>query len=426
MNKKLISILVAAGLLISSVAFAQLVGVQRIKQSFWFLDDKQIQMGNKPDAACEYDTAQTNDALVCGLSTDSNRLIITEYGDMNSNFALTKSTNPAISIVSADKARTLSLYNDGTDGVFDVSAGSIKFLDAVTLSGGLTGLTSLDLGDGNLTNVGNVQLDSLEADAAAGTIVMKGATAGTNKESLTWDFETTPNQVGISTTTGVSNIETGTMKITANGLDAKDSDISNVGVINLDRVQSDDVSGVVTFSGAPAGTNKEDLVWNFEANPNTVGVSSTTGVTKLNFNGLNVGTNGIELNGFDVGNVNSLFSTNSGAITMKGNPGGTNKEDLIYNFETVANQVGVSSTTGVNTVLYNGMTLKAHQLNSDTGAANLQIYNVDEIQLPQVDVGVNCNQNQIAFDTGGATPEICFCSAPNTWRCVVTTAGPTD
>lgn len=70
-----------------------------------FLDDIQLQMGTSADACFEWDTAQTQDDLVIGLS-GSNNLRITEKADMSTNYALAVSTNPQVCIMSADQTDT--------------------------------------------------------------------------------------------------------------------------------------------------------------------------------------------------------------------------------------------------------------------------------------------------------------------------------
>ena len=44
------------------------------------------------------------------------------------------------------------------------------------------------------------------------------------------------------------------------------------------------------------------------------------------------------------------------------------------------------------------------------------------------DVGATCTTGDFAYDTGGATDELCFCASTDTWSCwsATTTSGPTD
>lgn len=98
------------------------------------VDDVQLQWGTGLDTACEYDTAQTPDALVCGVSSDSNNLIITEKGDINTDYAHAQQTNPTLFIHAADQTDTtkwISISHDGTDGVIDTAKGEISIPDGV-------------------------------------------------------------------------------------------------------------------------------------------------------------------------------------------------------------------------------------------------------------------------------------------------------
>lgn len=54
---------------------------------------------------------------------------------------------------------------------------------------------------------------------------------------------------------------------------------------------------------------------------------------------------------------------------------------------------------------------------------------VDEVGifvLTQEDVGATCALGEMKLDTGGATVELCYCSATNTWVCTPMASGPTD
>lgn len=137
-------------------AFAQLVGVDRVQNHQWMVDDKQLRFGSFPDAACEYDTTQTNDALVCGLSSDSERLILTQNADLGTNFGLSDLNTPGLTIMSADGTRNVTLYHDGTNAVIDVSSGTVSFPDGI-----LAGLNVLVQEDLTATcTLGQLKLDT--------------------------------------------------------------------------------------------------------------------------------------------------------------------------------------------------------------------------------------------------------------------------
>jgi opacity protein-like surface antigen len=54
------------------------------------------------------------------------------------------------------------------------------------------------------------------------------------------------------------------------------------------------------------------------------------------------------------------------------------------------------------------------------------ITNVKAFEITQGDAPGTCALSEIHIDTGGATKELCYCSAPNTWLCAALTPGPTD
>jgi hypothetical protein len=63
--------------------------------------------------------------------------------------------------------------------------------------------------------------------------------------------------------------------------------------------------------------------------------------------GIDIGTNGV-----------TLRDDGDGALTMAGNGAGSD-EDLVWNFDDVANQAGVSSSTGVDNINFDGISLDA-------------------------------------------------------------------
>ncbi|AKM84459.1 MAG: hypothetical protein UR58_C0001G0743 [Candidatus Campbellbacteria bacterium GW2011_OD1_34_28] len=102
--------------------------------------DKQLGFGAATDdmARMEWDTAQTNDALIIGLNDDggsgnhqSRSLIIADVNDMSFNFQHSEQSNPTMFIHSAAQSTNqwLSLTHNGTNGVFGIGTGSYIFND---------------------------------------------------------------------------------------------------------------------------------------------------------------------------------------------------------------------------------------------------------------------------------------------------------
>jgi len=115
-----------------------------------FLDDQSALFGTSSDVMLEYDTGQTTDALVMGLSTDSRSLLVIETADEATDFGHTQQTNPTIFIQSADATDTadwLSLSHDQTNAILDSGRGSVRSEANLTVNG-ITNLESnLSIGD---------------------------------------------------------------------------------------------------------------------------------------------------------------------------------------------------------------------------------------------------------------------------------------
>lgn len=112
-------------------------------------DDIQLSFGTSTDFACEYDTAQTPDAMVCGTSSDSNNFIITEKADIGTDFALPASSDPTLYIHSNDESQPdewVSIFFDSnlSKGIFQLGGEdtyTFSFEDSVQFYG-----TDLDIG----------------------------------------------------------------------------------------------------------------------------------------------------------------------------------------------------------------------------------------------------------------------------------------
>lgn len=158
-------------LLFAGLANAQVPGKIPNKYGQTYADNAYLRFGNSEDSICGYNTTQTTDALVCGLSVDSNNFIVSEKGDVGFDFAHALSTDPTLFIHSHNQSTSqwISLSHNGTNGVINVGTGSVTFPGGVTITGSVGGaagtFTSLDVTDGNITNVGSARVDSIDADA---------------------------------------------------------------------------------------------------------------------------------------------------------------------------------------------------------------------------------------------------------------------
>jgi len=74
--------------------------------------------------------------------------------------------------------------------------------------------------------------------------------------------------------------------------------------------------------------------------------------------------------------------------------------------------------------LTNVGTIAADSINADGTTVDYNDVNI--IELAQEDVGATCDKDMVRIDTGGATVELCVCTATNTWKCAALAAGPAD
>ena len=137
-----------------------------------YSDDVYVRLGKHEDAIVGYNTTQTTDALYIGTSSASNNVVIGEKADKSYDFAHALSTNPTLYIQSHNQSATeyIKIYHDGTNGVITTGTGVVSFPNGISTSSGAIGggagtFTSLDVTDGNITNVGSLSVDSVNADA---------------------------------------------------------------------------------------------------------------------------------------------------------------------------------------------------------------------------------------------------------------------
>lgn len=99
-----------------------------------YLDDVECQFGTGLDVQIRWDTGQTNDSLLWGVS-GSNSVIMCEVADMGTDFAIGNQTNPTLFVHSADAtvvADYISITHNQTDGVITMGAGGLSIAPAAT------------------------------------------------------------------------------------------------------------------------------------------------------------------------------------------------------------------------------------------------------------------------------------------------------
>lgn len=95
-----------------------------------------------------------------------------------------------------------------------------------------------DTGSGSLGSNLSSSTDDILSDN--GTILL-GGTGNTNNETLDFDFETSANTVGVSTTSGVTLVDFGAIGLAGGSFDASGGNITNVGNIALDSLSADTI-----------------------------------------------------------------------------------------------------------------------------------------------------------------------------------------
>ena len=132
-------------------------------------DDVQLQFGDDADAICVYDTGQTPDSLVCGLGTDSERLIVTTKALVGTDLGHADATNPTVTVTDTTGADTVEMSHDGTVGLLTTNVGDLRlnsgstFInipEGVNIQGG--GKTRLQMG-GSVWIDGNIRLSNAAA-----------------------------------------------------------------------------------------------------------------------------------------------------------------------------------------------------------------------------------------------------------------------
>ncbi len=239
-----------------------------------------------------------------------------------------------------DGALTLLGLGNGSDE--DLVINLDDTANTVVLSS-TTGVTALDTGAGIGLNTGNVYLYE------AKTLQFEGTTADNYETTITVIDPTADRTWSIpdsasDTFVGIGATQTLSAKTLASPVVTTQIDLGTAGV----RV-SDDGDGAITFLGQGNGSD-EDLKLNFDDTSNTVVVTSSTGVSSIDFGTISltasapVVTSGTALT---LGAAGVSFTDDGdGAFTILG-LGNGNDEDLLFNFDDTANTVDISSTTGV-------------------------------------------------------------------------------
>lgn len=183
-----------------------------------------------------------------------------------------------------------------------------------------------------------VYLESLEyiTNSADGVIAMGGA-GGSNNEDIAFDLETTSNEVGIGTNTGVTVWDWGTIQ----GIFGS-AEINGTITLQNDETITNATDGKITLTGV-GGSNNEDLIIDLETTADEINFSSSTGATVAEFTSMQLQSVGLETTGAVNFNGVAVDITTTGAEDLTIDAGGelviqdvTNINDIIIQTATLS------------------------------------------------------------------------------------------
>jgi hypothetical protein len=194
-------------------------------------------------------------------------------------------------------------------------------------------------------------------------------TAGTR--GIILDTATTDGTLALTDESG-GNLKLTTSSITVTGINIGTSGIYSYGNLVLNTATSSETAAT---TNAALYTGAQTNVGNYASGKTSVYTGATT-------------TDG------DTGDV-EIYTGAAGA-------GAADAGDILL----VTNGAPGVGTTGL-------------QILGSTGTVNLAL-------LAQGDAPATCSVGNVFFDTAGATMELCYCQAANTWKCAAMAAGPAD
>jgi hypothetical protein len=345
-------------------------------------DDKQICLGASTDACFEYETAQTVDTLALGLSTDSRSLLVIDKADIATDFGHAQQTNPTIYIQSADQATVadwISLAHDQTDALIATGAGDLNLQPAVGIQ-----VTSATLTSGGTDDRGVEILQTLnDAGAAGGSDLYNGLKMLITETDVTgWD---TVNLMDLATDSGTmfrvnnAGVTTVAGNIAANGgatMGDNDDLVCGDGsdfLISFDAAAQDPDSAFIGLGSesrqlviaetADIGT---DLTLAQSTDPKLVihSADATDANDWISFehnqtNGvIDIGQGIVSIpDDISLKNAETVTNATDGEVCITG-VGGSNNENICFDAETTANEVAVTTDTGVTRVDYGSIGVK--------------------------------------------------------------------
>jgi uncharacterized membrane protein len=321
---------------------------------YWATNDNiPFYVGSSQDAQLEWETTQTNDALMLGLS-GSLSFIVTEKADMATNYALSSRTDPAIIIHSADAGTAndyLELQHNQTDAVLNAGTGGFSLQAAGTE---ITDVTSvgdwvfkgttpiLTIGDADQEDAGIV-LDGNAVDfyialddTADDLIIGTGSTIGSNAR-LTIDASgVTFNLPATAVNTFNANYDT----TLGDGIDDKITLTGSIQGTNAAIFEGSSVDSIETIFAItnPTTADKTITFPNLTGTVALIGAASQTGT--------------LDLSTVDAATSILLGGTNINTAGTLTNVAYENQANTFTLGQTINSTLAVTGATTLNTVAY--------------------------------------------------------------------------
>ena len=119
----------------------------------------------------QYDTAETNDALVVGVNTASRRVIIKDYADIDTDTTQAAANDPELMLMTADHTEFLKIHTDTTGAEYDVSTGNTHELLVAGTAEYSFSATVAGILDGNSLIVGAAAGQAVGADTSTAQVL---------------------------------------------------------------------------------------------------------------------------------------------------------------------------------------------------------------------------------------------------------------
>ncbi|MDO8716111.1 MAG: hypothetical protein Q7J73_04815, partial [Dehalococcoidales bacterium] len=285
---------------------------------------------------------------------------------------------------------SFSFGNDKDTGMFRSAINQLSFstlgLERVTiLSDGNVGINAtgpeqkLEVGGNILASssassllnlVANNESDanfSLKVTGTSGSVARFSILGSASTEFFT---VASSGNVGIGTTAPTTKLDViGNASISQN-FEVGSAGTAYIGIGNAGVRITDDGDGAITFLGLGNG-NDEDLTINLDDTANEIDFTTSTGVSRLDFNPFTGEFASLQIDTTSTGV--SLDTDGDGMLIIAGTGAGQD-EDLRFNFDDTANEVTVTTNTGVTRVLFSSINVSTSLNFEATGYASVSAY----------------------------------------------------